>query len=131
MSSNWWASKLGAPAPTPTRTDSTPPTYRPAEGIRIAAQPPPQPPAYSQQHRVPVQQIEEELPASGQMHIMDAIKRFKGSRAANAIESCPSCGSSHIFQVTRGGVMGAAPAPRCTACGWNGLFDQGEQSNWV
>lgn len=132
MSSNWWASKLGAPVPAPSRPASTPPTYRPAEGIRIAAQPPAPPPAYSQQHRVPVQQVEEEeLPAGGQMHIMDAIRRFKGSKAANAIDSCPACGSSHIFQVTRGGVLGSVPAPRCTACGWNGLFEQGEQASWV
>jgi hypothetical protein len=84
MSSNWWASKLGGAPAVPSRTDSTPPVYRPANGIRIAAQPPAPPPAYSQQRTVQAP-VEEQLPDSGQMHIMDAIKRFRGSRAANAM----------------------------------------------
>ncbi len=128
MTSNWWASKLGSTPAAPARGNSTPPTYRSAEGIRIAAQPPAPPPAYSQQQTIQAPADDSAMPA--QMHIMDAIKRFRGSRAANAIESCPACGSPHVFQVSKS-YGGASPAPRCTACGWNGLFDQGEQSSWV
>lgn len=129
MSANWWASKLGAATPT-TRTESTPPTYRAPNGIRIAAQPQAPPPQYSRQQTIPVQE-EPELDPNGQIHFMDAMRRWKGTRAAQAIDSCPACGSPHVFAVQRG-VNGAVPAPRCTACGWNGgLFEQGEQANWV
>jgi hypothetical protein len=128
MSANWWASKLGA-SPPATRTESTPPTYRPPGGIRIAAQPPAPPPAYTQQHSIAAE--EPQVDPNGQVRFMDAMKRWKGTRAAQAIDSCPACGSPHVFAIQRG-INGAAPAPRCTACGWNGgLFDQGDQANWV
>lgn len=131
--SNWWASKLGnAPAPAQ-RPQSTPPTYA-TPPIRIAREVVP-PPAYSQPTHVLTRQEPPQEPpvdANGQVHIIDAVRRWKGTKDAQAIDSCPSCGSPHVFAIRRGGVNGNSPAPRCTACGWNGgLFEQGEQANWV
>ena len=118
MTSSWWASKLGVQPSVESRPQPVPVFQRtPA---------PQQYPSYVQ----PVQ--EDRIEPNAQIDIMTAVSRYKGTKAAQAIESCPSCGSPHVFAVTTGGVLGNAPAPRCTACGWNGgKFEQGDQASWL
>ena len=118
MTSSWWAAKLGVeqtPAARPQWDRNT--TYV----------------SPAREHYAPPPPVEEgRVPPQGQMDIMTAVSMFKGSKAANAIESCPSCGSPHVFAITAGGILGNSPAPRCTACGWNGgKFEQGDQSSWI
>jgi hypothetical protein len=67
----------------------------------------------------------------------EAIRSWKGGEAhrKEAGNTCPECGSSNVFsRMAKGagsGINGNHPAPRCYECGWNGLYDQGIQANWI
>lgn len=60
----------------------------------------------------------------------EALRLWKGGEAMRkeGNMTCPECGSIYVFSRTGRGqntmVNGAAPAPRCYECGWNGLYDQ-------
>lgn len=121
MSSDWWSSKLRSEQP----VQRTPvPTYPASSGrplintnvARSSSEEHAQRPAYN----------------DGKIPVMEAIRQWKGTKAAQAIESCPSCGGPNVFAIQAGGVNGVLPAPRCYECGWNGgKFQQGDQSSWI
>lgn len=48
-------------------------------------------------------------------------------------DPCPGCGGALFIENLPGGRKrrGPAPAPHCFNCGYNGLFDQGLESNWA
>lgn len=43
---------------------------------------------------------------------------------------CPKCGSDHYFSRSNGDPRGPSPAPMCYACGYNGMFQQGDPAVW-
>jgi hypothetical protein len=43
---------------------------------------------------------------------------------------CPACGGDHYFSRASGTMRGPAPAPMCYSCGYNGMFEQADQSTW-
>ncbi len=121
MSSDWWASKLRSDQPTQRAQQ---PTY-PASSSRPLINTNAQRMAHDEQPARPTY-------TDGKIPVMDAIKQWKGTKAAQAIDSCPSCGGPHVFAIREGGINGASPAPRCYECGWNGgKFIQGDQSSWI
>lgn len=64
----------------------------------------------------------------------EAIRLWKGGEAARreGNVTCPACGSRNVFSRAKGTMVnGATPAPRCFECGWNGIYEQGEQSSWA
>lgn len=122
--SDWWSKKLAGENPTPPRTYATPPTSAP---LRI---PTPTPQA------VPPQTVDNQRlldPSRGpqeQITMGEALRLWKGGEAMRkeGNTTCPECGSIYVFSRTGRGagtlINGAAPAPRCYECGWNGLYDQ-------
>lgn len=118
--SDWWSKKLAGEKPTTSRTN-LPPVQAPL-AFPQQAQPAPVTPSSAP---VPVDSQEATLSdylKSGQ------TKGGEATRRETAM--CPQCGGRYVF--SRGsGIVGANPAPRCYECGWNGLYSQGEQSNWA
>lgn len=138
-SSSWWAKKLGtAPAPAPPRPTNVPNTWN----VPVQREPTPnyQPPPDD----LPVEHYDAPAPAPpGQMHALDAVVRFKGSKTAQREQTlCPNCttGSRKVYLFSRamgqnesGGMVrltkmnsngqACAPASVCFECGYNGLFE--------
>lgn len=119
--SDWWNKKLKGEKPTPQPNYPNPAQY----SNRPVAQP--------QQQQAPVQ----ELPSNGQITMGAAIRNWKGGEAMRREGDmrCPSCGSRNVFSRTGKGansmILGAAPAPHCFDCGWNGLYEQATHINLI
>lgn len=124
--SDWWSKKLAGEKPTPERQRFT----HPVTSVPINTIP--------TQQAAPIQQgvmpQQEEAPES----FSEALRRgvTKGGEATRReVSTCPACGGSYVFSRTKSGggtlVGGAAPAPRCYTCGWNGLYEQGDESSWA
>ena len=129
--SDWWSRRLSDPHPPQTREVSLPPTSPP---IRFPAAVTPQHPQQFQQTSQRV--LDSSRAPTDNLGMGEAIRLWKGGEAhrKEGHLTCPSCGSKNVFtRVGRGGSMvnGSNPAPRCFECGWNGMYDQGEQSNWA
>lgn len=137
MSSDWWARKLSG-QPEPPRPVSTPPVSPPMRtAIRIPTPAQTAPQQYQHQHHqqqpVRTDVLDPNREPNAQITMGEAIRLWKGGEA-NRRENmtCPSCGSDHVFSRSKGTMInGANPAPLCHACGWNGRFEQGAESNWV
>lgn len=120
--SDWWNKKLKGEKPSPQ------PMY-------------PNPAAYSQRpaqtQEVQPHTVEENLPPNTQINMGQAIRMWKGGEAHRKEGNmrCPECNSRNVFTRTGKGansmINGAAPAPRCFECGWNGMYDQASQVNWA
>lgn len=54
-----------------------------------------------------------------------------GEGTKTEVNRCPSCGSDHYFSRSQGVMRGPAPAALCYTCGFNGMFEQADQSNWT
>jgi hypothetical protein len=131
--SDWWSRRLSDPNPPQTREVSLPPTSPP---IRFPAAVTPQHQQQPQFQQTSQRVLDESRAPTDNLGMGDAIRLWKGGEAhrKEGHLSCPSCGSKNVFtRVGRGGTMinGSSPAPRCFECGWNGMYDQGEQSNWA
>ena len=139
--SDWWADRLAGKEPTQKtapepRAGSTPPlNFRNA----APAEPPPTVPTPQAQYMQQQQSLNPELgqDPSGQITMGEAIRTWQGGEAhrKEAGMTCPECGSTNVFgRVAKGSgtaINGSHPAPRCYECGWNGLYDQGMEANWV
>ena len=130
MSSDWWSRKLnGDPAGT-TRVSTPPVGYQERPGIRIGIPPQQQRPAPVQPQRTDV--LDPNRAPSEQVTMGEAIRMWRGGEATRReTMTCPSCGSGNVFSRSKGMINGANPAPRCYECGWNGRYEQGDESNWV
>jgi len=131
MSSDWWSRKLGNDNTPQRYTPPLPPTQAP---IRLPIQVPNQ----QQQQLVNHQNFNNNLldpsrAPTDQIPMGEAIHLWKGGEATRKEGnlSCPSCGSHLVFSRSKGGIAGKQPAPRCFSCGYNGIYDQGDQSNWA
>lgn len=122
--SDWWSKKLSGEKPTPQRPVFTPP-ISPLTGLLKQPQSPVTPTNTL---------VNAGLPVGEQVDLGTAIRLWKGGEAhrKDGNTACPSCGGPYVFSRGASGttVNGAAPAPRCYSCGWNGLYSQGEQSSW-
>lgn len=127
--SDWWSKKIAGDKPTPARTYTTPPT---SPALQFPATQQVQP----QQHSHNQEVLDPSRAPTEQISMGEALRLWKGGEATRkeGNATCPDCGSIYVFsRVGRGSnsmINGAQPAPRCYACGWNGKFSQGEQSNW-
>lgn len=131
---SWWQKKLG----TAPRPQSTPGTWN----LPQVRQPTPNYQAPPED--LPVQQWDGGDPAPpGQIHALDAVVRFKGSKTAQREQTlCPNCSMGgrkvYLFSRAQGqnesGAMvrltkinsagqACAPASVCFECGYNGLFE--------
>lgn len=122
--SDWWSKKLAGEKPSVPRT--LPPVEAP---LRFAPQT--QQPATSGS-RTP---RADEGPEPETLTAFLRSNRTQGGEAARKENiTCPDCGSPYVFSRTGRGagttINGAAPAPRCYECGWNGMYDQASQSKW-
>lgn len=133
--SDWWARRLSEPAQKQERVQSSVPPVTPP--VRVPISFPQAPTATPQQVAQSRGQLLDETRApTEQITMGEALRLWKGGEAMRREGgmTCPSCGSSNVFsRVGRGGTMvnGSQPAPRCFECGWNGMYDQGEQSSWA
>ena len=115
--SGWWA--RNAPAQPQSRQAPVAPYQQPA---------PPQP-QYQPQH--PQQGYQQPQPQVSVDNIIEAVAAWQGGEATrNETTCCPSCGGDHYFSRAQGAHRGPPPAPMCYACGFTGLFQQGDPSVW-
>lgn len=120
MMSDWWSKKLSGEKPTQERKFTYPATTFPAPTHIAPATQPNQPRA-----------VDPTPPSSFTEALSRGITNG-GEAARREVHTCPSCGSGFVFSRTKGTMVnGASPAPRCYECGWNGLYDQADQSNWA
>lgn len=127
--SDWWSRRLSDSSPRPTQRQETVPPVTPPQRFGIKIPPVQQQPQPVQQHV-----LDESRPATDQLSMGEAIRMWKGGEAARREGSmtCPACGSRNVFSRAKGTMVnGATPAPRCFECGWNGIYEQGEQSSWA
>lgn len=134
--SDWWSKKLSGEKPTPQRNYATPPTSPP---LRIPmsptttpAQTPMQAPQQGHQNLA-----DPNKPPNAEVSFSEAMRNWQGGEAMRkeGNMTCPDCGSIYVFSRTGRGAgttrNGFSPAPRCYECGWNGMYDQASQGNWV
>lgn len=120
--SDWWTKKLAGEKP------STPRVHPPVEvPLRFAPQ--------TQQTPTHQQQRADDGPEPETLSAFLRSNRTRGGEAARKeTMECPDCGSPYVFSRTGRGsgttINGAAPAPRCYECGWNGMYDQASQHKW-
>ena len=134
--SDWWADRLAGKEAQPktapvVRVGSTPPimfnTVAPPATVTEA------PPTPQEQYMATQTAVD----PNAQTTMGEAIRSWKGGEAhrKEAGNKCPECGSGNVFsRMAKGagsGINGHHPAPRCYECGWNGLYDQGIQANWI
>lgn len=121
--SDWWSKKLSGEKPTPPRP-SLPPVNVPMRfpaAVTAGAQ--------------PQQQQNDSGPDPETLSEFLRSNKTRGGEATRKeTMTCPDCGSPYVFSRTGRGantmINGAAPAPRCYECGWNGMYDQASQSSW-
>ncbi len=125
--SDWWSKKLSN-SPQPVRTTNLPPTSLPSS-VRLR---------FPEQQPVAPEYVKhDDLPATAEIKMGDAIRMFKGGEAMKkeGDARCPDCGSQHVFsRTTRHSnttIQGKAPAPRCFECGWTGMYTQAVEGNWA
>jgi hypothetical protein len=125
VSVDWWAKKLGMPQAQPQATPDTWNTPRHVPPTPSYQQPPPQ--QYVQPTDAPV------VDENGQVHVGDAIIRWRGGDGNKEQGLCPNCNSRNYFSRSKGqgkriGLMNkngqaCTPAPICFECGYNGMFE--------
>lgn len=130
--SDWWSRRLSDTPQRPAqRTEASPPVTPPTRwGIQVPAQAPQVQPPASGNQRV----LDENRAPTENITMGEALRLWKGGEAARREGgmTCPACGSRHVFSRAKGTMVnGATPAPRCFECGWNGIYEQGEQSSWA
>jgi hypothetical protein len=131
--SDWWSKKIAGESPTPQRTSATPPV---TPAIRFPAQAQPQQQQQMPSNGHPTNVLDPNRAPTEQISMGEAIRLWKGGEAhrKEGGMTCPECGSANVFsRVSRGGntmINGAAPAPRCFECGWNGRYSQADQGSW-
>lgn len=134
--SDWWSRRLSdSPARPAPRTEASPPVTPPTRwGIQVPAQTPAQVPPQHPQPSGNQRVLDENRAPTENITMGEALRLWKGGEAARREGgmTCPACGSRHVFSRAKGTMVnGATPAPRCFECGWNGIYEQGEQSNWA
>lgn len=133
---DWWSRRLSdSPARPAARPEASPPVTPPTRwGIQVPAQTPAQVPAQHPQPSGNPRVLDENRAPTENITMGEALRLWKGGEAARREGgmTCPACGSRHVFSRAKGTMVnGATPAPRCFECGWNGIYEQGEQSNWA
>ena len=134
--SDWWSRRLSdSPARPAPRPEASPPVTPPTRwGIQVPAQTPAQVPPQHPQPSGNQRVLDENRAPTENITMGEALRLWKGGEAARREGgmTCPACGSRHVFSRAKGTMVnGATPAPRCFECGWNGIYEQGEQSNWA
>ena len=106
---NYWATRLGTPAPAPAATPAAPATtpWWANDYSRAIQQP-------VQQQRPPAQQVPVEEPG-GWGTVKGSMAKAMSSKSS---ESCPECGSGNIFRPTPNSML------QCYECGHNPRFSQ-------
>jgi len=126
---DWWSRRLQNNQPAPQQRQSLPVTP-PVSPLSVQVPRQPQQPVQNGNQRLldPRRAPNEQIPMGEAIHLWQGGEATR--REGNL--SCPSCGSHLVFSRTKGGmVSGNSPAPRCFSCGYNGMYDQGEQSSWA
>lgn len=141
-STGWYARKLGQPQPQP--------QHRPATqqgGVMLPGRPQQQPQA-PMTYQQPQYQPQTQYPDYGnhvqaqQYQQPTQVVQFAGHQYAGAEQyrggigqqmnpdPCPQCGGNQYFANIKTKGRGPAPAGHCFNCGYNELFDQGDQGSW-
>jgi predicted nucleic-acid-binding Zn-ribbon protein len=134
---DWWSDRLSGKAVQPRaapREGSTPTLRFTPIAPPTAVEGPPTP---QEQYMATQMVTDPDINRNGQVTMGEAIRMWKGGEAhrKEGTNTCPECGSHNVFSRTArhtgNSINGAHPAPRCYECGWNGLYDQGVEANWV
>lgn len=135
---SWWQRKLGGGnGQAPSRPQATPNTWNTQRAGAPA-------PAWAPPPQAPIEEYDSPDPAPpGQIHALDAVVRFKGSKSAQKErELCPNCSTGgrqvYLFSRAAGQDMQGKqvrltkintsgqqcpPASVCFECGYNGIFE--------
>jgi hypothetical protein len=126
---DWYSRRLQSQTPPTPQRSATPPVSPP---VRFPVQVPVQQQAV-QPAPANANLLDPRRAPSDQIPMGEALRLWQGGEATRREGnlSCPSCGSHLVFSRSKGGISGHAPAPRCFSCGYNGLYDQGDQANWA
>ena len=130
-SKSWWAKRLGNQ---PQAREQQYPT--PQQGYPPAVpQQQQQQPGYPQQQGYQQQQPQDPYAGKKPANVGEAVEAMKywtgGEAVATETQRCPSCGGNHYFSRRAGSSRLPPPAPQCFDCGYNGMFEQGDQSAWA
>jgi hypothetical protein len=141
---DWYARRLGGQAPAAPRQNYVPPQApQQAQPQHRPMSVSPTQTTYQQVQQdlsgIPLNEGERQsllnpdLPPTAEIGFGEALRRWRGGIAhrTEGNQFCPACGSSHVSHRAAGSIGGNTPAPHCFGCGWNGKFQQGDQSNWA
>ena len=124
--SDWWARRLGrAPQQQQPQARQQAPVYH--------QQPSNYPPVQQRQYQQPQAPQYQQSPNIRVTpdNLYEATQYWQGGEAhRKEIYSCPQCGGGHFFSRSSQVSRGPAPAPMCYDCGYNGMFQQGDPSNY-
>lgn len=138
MSNGWWGKKLQATQPGGIQVG--PQHYPQQQYVQPQPIAPPQQPVIQQMQVQEIDGAKVSYLEMARAHDGEKISKYwKGGEAMRTEGNlgCPQCGSTTSFTAYSGqggmaaGIAGNRPRPHCFECGYNGLFAQGEQSNWV
>lgn len=126
----WWDRALGRTNPTP---PAQPQAYQPPAQPVQPGYPPPQAPP--QGYAQPQQGYHQPQPQPVITNIHDAVSamgQWQGGEAHRTeTQRCPQCGGGHYYSRAQVVRRGPAPAPLCFDCGYTGLFEQADPTNYA
>lgn len=110
----WWDKKIGPAVQAPRPNPNLP------RGVGYQPQQPQYAPQYAPQQPLTAEELGYD--PNTQVPAGEAMRRWGGTKQAQAEGSCPECGSPRFFSRAQGAKMGpggmAAPAPECFDCGY-------------
>ena len=122
---SWYARKLAQ------MRGQHPPAFQGRAPIPAYQQPQP---GYQQNPRLPQPQTTPATPPETLSELLDlqqhgqALRPGRGARLNQ--DPCPNCGGNLYYADLGLKRRGPPPAPHCFNCGYNELFEQGQQSTW-
>jgi hypothetical protein len=132
---SWYARKVaqmrGTPAPAPYQPRANPGMPPQQWAPQVQRVQTPVPPVQQQPQTYDETTKQESASLTMLLDVQRATGVAKPGQGAKLNpDPCPNCGLNLFYADLGKARRGPPPAPHCFNCGFNGLFEQGLQSNW-